>query len=252
MLEKCDIEPSLFDEKEIIEIVDSDEKCLRYMLCKKPETMRSETAPRLSLIDAAVTRLNDIAKVKRKRDPQKVCARIGRVFAKYRIEKFFTWKVEESGSLHFSLNNDVIDTEQALDGCYVIRADISRDILNKEEAVAGYMALRHVEKAFRNLKTVALEMRPIYHKTDERIRAHIFLCFLSYYLLWHAQQRLKPLFDKDGKGSKRHWSVAVVIERLKSLRRNQLLVEGIAVRKICTKPDKEQAEILDLLGVNFL
>ncbi len=252
MLEKCDIEPSLFDEKEIIEIVDSDEKCLRYMLCKNPETMRSETATRLSLIDAAVTRLNDIAKVKRKRDPQKVCARIGRVFAKYRIEKFFTWKVEESGSLHFSLNNDVIDTEQALDGCYVIRADISRDILNKEEAVAGYMALRHVEKAFRNLKTVALEMRPIYHKTDARIRAHIFLCFLSYYLLWHAQQRLKPLFDKDGKGSKRHWSVAVVIERLKSLRRNQLLVEGIAVRKICTKPDKEQAEILDLLGVNFL
>ena len=137
MLEKCDIEPSLFDEKEIIEIVDSDEKCLRYMLCKNPETMRSETATRLSLIDAAVTRLNDIAKVKRKRDPQKVCARIGRVFAKYRIEKFFTWKVEESGSLHFSLNNDVIDTEQALDGCYVIRADISRDILNKEEAVAG-------------------------------------------------------------------------------------------------------------------
>ncbi|RLC26395.1 MAG: IS1634 family transposase [Deltaproteobacteria bacterium] len=252
MLEKCDIEPSLFDEKEIIEIVDSDEKCLRYMLCKNPETMRSETATRLSLIDAAVTRLNDIAKVKRKRDPQKVCARIGRVFAKYRIEKFFTWKVEESGSLHFSLNNDVIDTEQALDGCYVIRADISRDILNKEEAVAGYMALRHVEKAFRNLKTVALEMRPIYHKTDARIRAHIFLCFLSYYLLWHAQQRLKPLFDKDDKGSKRRWSVAVVIERLKSLRRNQLLVEGIAVRKICTKPDKEQAEILDLLGVNFL
>ena len=249
LLERCNIEPSLFDEKEIIEIVDADEKRLRYMLCKNPETMRSETATRRSLIDAAVTKLNDIAKVKRKRDPQKVCARVGRVFATYRIEKFFTWNVEACGGLHFSLNNDVIDAEQALDGCYVIRADISKDILNKEEAVAGYMALRHVEKAFRNLKTVALEMRPIYHKTDNRIRAHIFLCFLSYYLLWHAQQRLKPLFDKDGKGSKRRWSVAVAIERLKSLRRDQLLVKGTPVRKICTKPDQEQSEILDFLGV---
>lgn len=251
LLEKCNIEPSLFDEKEVIEIVNSDEKHLRYMLCKNPETMHSETATRLSLIDAVVTRLNDIAKVKRKRDPQKVCARIGRVFAKYRIEKFFTWTVEENGSLHFSLNNDVIDGEQALDGCYVIRADISKDILNKEETVAGYMALRHVEKAFRNLKTVALEMRPIYHKTDDRIRAHVFLCFLSYYLLWHAQQRLKPLFEKDGKSSNRRWSVTVAIERLKSLRINQLLVEGIPVREICTKPDQEQTEILDLMGVRL-
>jgi transposase len=216
MLERCNIEPSLFDEREIIEIVDAEEKHVRYMLCKNPETMRRETATRLSLIDAATDQLNDIAKIKRKRDPQKVCARVGRVFAKYRVEKFFIWSVEKNGNLNFSLNNEVIEREQALDGCYVIRADIPRDILDKEETVAGYMALRHVEKAFRNLKTVTLEMRPIYHKTDDRIRAHIFLCLLSYYLLWHAQQRLKPLFDRDGEGCQRRWSVTVIIERLKS------------------------------------
>jgi len=251
MLERCNIEPSLFDEREIIEIVDAEEKRVRYMLCKNPETMRRETATRLSLIDAATDQLNDIAKIKRKRDPQKVCARVGRVFAKYRVEKFYIWSVENNGNLNFSLNNEVIEREQALDGCYVIRADVSRDILNKEETVAGYMALRHVEKAFRNLKTVTLEMRPIYHKTDDRIRAHIFLCLLSYYLLWHAQQRLKPLFDRDGEGSQRRWSVSVAIERLKSLRRDQLLIKGIPVRQICSKPDQEQSKILDLLGVNL-
>jgi transposase len=251
LLERCDIEPSLFDEREIIEIVDPGEKRVRYMLCKNPETMHRETETRLSLIGAATAKLNDIAKVTRKRDPQKVCARVGKVFEKYRIEKFFAWSVDENGCLDFRLNSDVINAEQALDGCYVIRADVSPDILDKEEAVAGYMSLRHVEKAFRNLKTVALEMRPIYHKTDDRIRAHVFLCFLAYYLLWHAHQRLVPLFEKDGKGGKRRWSVSAVIERLKSLRREQMTVKGVPVKKIYTKPDQEQSEILKLLGASM-
>ncbi|MFU8779996.1 MAG: hypothetical protein ACNA71_03105, partial [Kiritimatiellia bacterium] len=121
-----------------------------------------------------------------------------------------------------------------------------------EQAVAGYMALRHVEKAFRSLKTVAIELRPVYHKTDDRIRAHVFLCFLSYYLLWHAEQRLKPIFDQDGTHEQRRWSMPVVIERLKSLRREQLLVKNIPVRHLINQPDKEQQQILDCLGVKGL
>jgi len=251
VLEKCKIEPGLFDEKQVIEIIDTENNELRYMLCKNPETARRATATRLSLIDAVTHRLNDIAKTKRKRETQKVCSRVGKVFAKYKIEKFFDWNVDEVGRLTFSLKQHIIDAEQALDGCYVIRADVSRDILNKDEVVAGYMALRHVENAFRNLKTVALEMRPVYHKTDDRIRAHVFLCFLSYYLLWHAQQRLKPLFENNQSGNNRRWTFDLVIERLKSIKKEQVTLRDVVVKIIHTTPDAEQNKILSLLGVKM-
>ena len=251
LLDKQSLQPSLFDETSVVEVVDSEAESLRYMLCKNPETMRRERATRQSLINAVTAKLADIAEVKRKRDPKSVCARVGRVFAKYRIEKFFSWSVGEKGELTYELNKDLVEAEAALDGCYVVRADIPGNEMNKEETVAGYMALRHVEKAFRNLKTVALEMRPVYHKTDARIKAHVFLCFLSYYLLWHAQQRLKPLFQKDRTGEQRRWSLPGVIERLKSLRTNQLLVSGVQVKQVTTEPDREQREIIELLGVNW-
>jgi len=251
LLEKQNFQPSLFDETNIVEVVDAEAESLRHMLCKNPETMRKEHATRHSLINAVTAKLADIAKVKRKRDRNSVCARVGRVFAKYRIEKFFSWDVGDRGELSYTLNEDLVKTEEALDGCYVVRTDVPKNEMNKDETVAGYMALRHVEKAFRNLKTVALEMRPVYHKTDDRIRAHVFLCFLSYYLLWHAQQRLEPLFQKDGVGEQRRWSMAVVIERLKSLTTNQLLVAGIPVKQTTSVPDQEQQKIMELLGVSW-
>ena len=218
------------------------------MLCKNPDTMRKETATRKSLIEAVVKKLTEIAKTQRKRDPSKVSARVGRLFATYRIEKFFKWKVDEHGRLTFSLKEDVVSAEQALDGCYVIRTDVKEDAMDKKETVAGYMALRNVEDAFRCLKTVALEMRPIYHKTDERIRAHVFVCFLSYYLLWHAKQKLKPLFKTSTEGAQRRWSMPIIIERLKSIRREQLVLVGVPVKQIRTTPDAEQTQIVELLG----
>lgn len=88
-------------------------------------------------------------------------------------------------------------------GCYIISTDIAKEELSTNEVVASYKKLELVEQAFRNLKTVQLDMRPIYHKRDDRIKAHIFLCMLAYYVQWHMQQRLKPLFKKDEKGENR-------------------------------------------------
>jgi len=252
LLGKQNVQPSLFDETALVELIDPDNEALRHVLCKNPETMRRETLTRKSLIEAVTGKLATIARVKRKRDPQAVCARVGALLGKYKIAKFFNWFVDEKGQLTFSLDNAVVAAEEALDGCYVIRSDAHARSMNKEQVVAGYMALRHVEKAFRSLKTVALELRPVYHKTDDRIRAHVFLCFLSYYLLWHAEQRLKPLFDQDGTHEQRRWSMPVVIERLKSLRREQLLVKNVPVRHLTNQPDKEQQQILDCLGVKGL
>ena len=246
------IQPELFDERNIVEVVDPDSPEIRHMLCKNPDTMRKERRTRRSLIEATASRLDDIAKVKRKRDAQKVCARVGEVLARYGMAKFFDWSVDERGGLEYALRDEAIEREEAFDGCYIVRTDASRDSVSKDEAVAGYMALQHVERAFRNLKTVALELRPVYHKSDDRIRAHVFVCFLAYYLLWHMQARLQPLFAADGAGAHRRWSLEMVVERLKSLREEQLLVEGVPVRSVRTGPDNEQAKILELLGVKWM
>jgi len=137
-----------------------------------------------------------------------------------------------------------------LDGCYIIVTDASPETLDSEEVVAAYKSLRHVETAFRNLKTVRLEMRPVYHKTDDRIRAHVFICMLAYYLQWHMRQRLSPLFDADGAGGKREWTFANVIERLKAIRWNNVVCGKTTFRQI-SEPEDDQQRILDLLEVKL-
>lgn len=247
--EKKVIQPELFDEKNIVEVSDPDLPGIRHMLCKNPQTLRRERETRASMIAAVRLRLDVIAKVARRRDQQEVCARVGKIFGRCGIAKFFDWNVDGTGKLTYSLKEEAIEREAALDGCYIIRTDAAPGSITKDEAVSGYKSLTYVEKAFRNLKTVALEMRPVYHKTDDRLRAHVFVCFLSYYLLWHVQQRLAPLFACDGEGAGRRWSVQAAIERLKSLREERLLVDGVPVRQVITTPDPEQLQILELLGI---
>ncbi len=251
LVDKKVIHPELFDERNIVEVVDPDTPNVRHMLCKNPDTMKKERQTRLSLVEAVSSRLDDIAKVVKKRDPQRVCARVGAVLAKYRIAKFFEWSVDKKGKLEYQIRQDAIEAEAALDGCCVVRTDAAAESVTKNEAVSGYMALTHVEKAFRNLKTVALELSPVYHKTDDRIRAHVFVCLLAYYLLWHMQQKLKPLLENDGTGADRRWTMETVVERLKSLREETMLLCGVPVKTIRNVPDVEQRHILNLLGVEW-
>jgi len=118
------------------------------------------------------------------------------------------------------------------------------------EVVRAYKSLAFVERAFRNLKTVQLEIRPVYHKTDERIRSHVFLCMLAYYLQWHMEQRLAPLFANDGKGEDRRWTFRGVIDCLAQITRNSVEGNGVAFDQNST-PTPEQEQILDLLQVTM-
>lgn len=251
LLENNVIQPELFDEREIAEVVDPDDSEVRYMLCKNPYTMRKETATRQSLIQAVSGKLEEITKVKKKRERKKVCARIGALLAKYKVGKFFEWTVDRNGKVEWAVKNELVEKERALDGCYIVRADVQPERMNKDEAVSSYKSLSGVEKAFRNLKTVSLEIRPIYHKTDDRIRAHVFLCMLAYYIQWHATELLSPLFEKDGEESERRWSLQIVMERLKSIRKTDLKIKGTRVSTQIGVPDAEQQEILDLLEVKI-
>ena len=145
-----------------------------------------------------------------------------------------------------------IEMEKELDGCYVIKTTADSDVISKDEFVIGYRNLQQVEQGFKNMKTVLLELRPVYHKKDERIEAHIFIVMLAYYLQWHATERLKPLLDSDGKGQDRRWTIPTVIERLKSIRKVDNLINGIVVKSNVSEPDEEQTEILNLLDVKLV
>lgn len=249
LLKRKVVQFSMFDEKEIVEVIDPDDIKRHYCLCRNPLTAEREDKTRRSLIDVTRKALEKIAQKKRRTKEDKLAAQVGKILAKTKMGKFVDWRVED-GRLIWSFDEDRIQAEELLDGCYIISGNVSSEAMNKHEIVSSYKKLALVEQAFRNLKSVQLEIRPVFHKTDDRTRCHVFLCMLAYYIQWHMQQRLKPLFAKDGKGKRRRWTFEGVIERLKSLRRQVNVVAGVSC-KIVSTPDRDQQKILDLLRVKL-
>ncbi|MEA2014487.1 MAG: transposase, partial [Thermodesulfobacteriota bacterium] len=154
----------------------------------------------------------------------------------------------KSHKLKWTFDQQKIAAEERLDGCYVIRTDTPQDQLTCKNVVHAYKSLGNVERAFRNLKTIQLEMRPVYHKTDDRIRAHVFLCMLAYYVQWHMQQRLKPLFDSDGSGSERRWTFAGIIECMRQRCRHTVSAQNVQFQQDGALTE-EQQKITDLLNI---
>ncbi|MCK4982526.1 MAG: transposase, partial [Victivallaceae bacterium] len=252
LIKKEDIQMDLFDQMNITEVLDSEDKKTRYMLCKNDNEMQKERDTRDKLIAKVEELLSIKAAVKRKRQIQKVSAGVGRIFAKYKIEKFFNWQVAKNGELSWSLKRDIIEKEKELDGCYAIKTDSSTELMSKQETVNSYRNLQKAEQAFKNMKTVMLELRPVYHKSDDRIKAHIFIVMLAYYLQWHAMQKLQPLFDEDGKGKDKRWTFEGIIDRLKSIRKVENLIDGTVVKTNISTLDEEQQQILKLLEVKLM
>jgi len=249
LLERKVIQTGLFDEHKIVEVTDPDHPERRYCLCRNPESAQRETGTRQRLLELTRKGLDKLAGRKRKAKEAKLGAQVGKLLARYKMGKFVEWNVVE-GRLVYELKEAAITQEALLDGCYVVRATVGKDVLNTEGTVQAYKSLALVEQAFRTLKTVALEIRPIYHKKDDRIRAHVFLCVLAYYVEWHAKQRLQPLFAEDGQGKHRQWTMENVIERLGAIRRQRVKMAGVEFDRVTT-PEAEQQRILDLLEVTM-
>jgi transposase len=126
--------------------------------------------------------------------------RIGRVINKYKVAKHFALEIED-GALHYRVRAETVAAEAALDGVYVVRTSVSSEVLSSEDTVRAYKRLTKVERAFRSMKTIDLKVRPVYHRLSERVRAHIFLCMLAYYVEWHMRRALAPLlFDDEEDG----------------------------------------------------
>jgi len=242
----CDkgiIQMSLFDRENIVEIYDNN---VRYMLCKNPVMEQKERTSRTRLIELTCAEVDKIIASTRKTKYSK-SVRIGRIIDKFKMAKFFI--IEGDGdNVTYKLNVEKIEKESALDGCYVVFTDVCASNMSALETVKNYKSLIKVEQAFRSLKTTHLEMRPIFHKTDDRIKCHVFICMLAYYIMWHMQQRLKPLAEIDGIGGDRKYSFAHVIESLKSIRCENVQILDAATT-ITTTPTEEQSYILNLLGV---
>jgi len=197
-------QPSLFDRMDMAEVTSADFPGERLIVCRNPLLAEERARKRIELLDATELLLQEVvdATMRQKRafkGKERIALRVGRIIGKYKMKKHFILHIDED-AFSFERNGESIAREAALDGFYVIRTSVSAERMDARETVRTYKSLSRVEQAFRSLKSVDLHVRPIYHHLDDRVRAHIFLCMLAYYVEWHMRQRLAPLlFDDEHK-----------------------------------------------------
>ena len=260
LIDEKHIEPELFDETKIVEIIDPGESRRRLCLCRNPQTELKEASTRQALLEQTRKALDKIAlgTTRKSASAEQVGERVGKVLNRYKMGKFVDWnlidievvKGKPAKSMEWAFDQAAIERESLIDGCYIVASDVSQERLDSEQTVAAYKSLTRVEQAFRNLKTVQIDLRPVYHHRDGRIKAHVFLCMLSYYIQWHMKQRLEALFASDGTHENRRWTFEGVLHRLSSLRKSRATMAGVEFDHIDT-PDAEQSEILRHLGVRL-
>ncbi|OOH75295.1 IS4 family transposase [Leptospirillum ferriphilum] len=200
------IQASLFDTKHLAEITSPDYPGERLIVCRNPVLADRRAWKREELLAATEKNLQRVVEaVQRPKNPlrgkDKIALRVGKMIDKHHVGKHFDLTFEDD-SFSFRRNEGKIREEAALDGLYVIRTSLEKEILGAEKTVGAYKALSQVERAFRSLKTVDLEIRPIYHRLSDRVKSHVFLCMLAYYVEWTMKQKLAPLLfaeeDREG------------------------------------------------------
>ncbi len=195
-------QPSLFDERNLLELTSEHFPGERLVLCRNPLLAEERARKRLELLAATEADLTKIAAAtQRARNPlrgeQAIALRVGRAIGRFHMAKHLVLRITDT-SLAWARKDEAIAAEAALDGLYVIRTSLPKDKLDAGATVAAYKSLAHVERAFRSMKTVDMHVRPVFHYNEQRVRAHVFLCMLAYYVEWHMRQRLKPmLFDDE-------------------------------------------------------
>jgi transposase len=206
---------SLFDSRDLAEFTHPDFPGERLIACYNPLLAEERARKRPELLAATEKELEKIAvATRRKKRPlrgkQHIGLRAGKVLNRYKMGKHFQVCIEEdSFSYQRKLAN--IEKEESLDGIYVIRTNVPPEVFSSEQAVRNYKSLSGVERAFRSLKTVDLHVRPIHHREPDRVRTHIFLCMLAYYVEWHMRQDLAPLlFDDDDKAAAEQERTSIV------------------------------------------
>ena len=195
-----DLQLTLFDQTDLAEITSPEFPGERLVACMNPFLEAERARKRESLLKATEADLAKIAAAcTRARQPlrgtDKIAVRVDRVLSRRKVAKHFTTEITDD-SFSYARNQDSINAEAALDGIYVLRTSVDASHLDSGEVVSSYKALAQVERAFRAFNT-DLDIRPIRHRTEDRVRAHVFLRMLSYYITWHMQARLASLLFTD-------------------------------------------------------
>jgi len=202
---------SLFDETDLAEITHPDFPGERLIACKNPLLEAERARKREDLLRATERELEKVAAATR-REQRALCGkdqiglRVGKVLGRFKMAKHFEITITDT-SFTYARKPAAIAAEAALDGIYVLRTSVPADVLGAEDTVRAYKDLAKVERAFRCLKTVDLHVRPIHHRLEERVRAHVFLCMLAYSVEWHLRRVWAPLLfaedDSPGAAARR-------------------------------------------------
>ena len=275
---------SLFDDRDLAEIASPDYPGERLIVCRNPALAAERARKRRELLDATEQELVRIqARIRRTRQPlhgaAKIGLAVGAVIGRRKVAKHFRITITDT-ELGYLRDEAAIAAEAALDGFYVLRTNLPQDALGAADTVRAYKSLAHVERAFRSMKTVDLELRPVFHWATPRVRAHVLLCMLAFYLEWHMRRALAPiLFDDHDRAagealrtspvakaqaspaakrkakSKRTddgmpvHSFRSLLQDLATLTRNTVRFGGAATFPVLANPTEIQRRAFDLLGL---
>ena len=199
LVEAGALQLGLFDERNLFELSHPAYPGERLIACRNPELAKLRAHKREALLQATTLELDKIrARVARAalHGAAAIGVKLGRVLDKYKVGKHFELTITDT-QLTYQILEAQVAAEAALDGIYVIRTALAKKQMSAPDAVRSYKALAQVERAFRSLKTVDLKIRPIHHRLESRVRAHIFLCMLAYYVEWHLIEAWRPLLFAD-------------------------------------------------------
>jgi hypothetical protein len=199
LVEQGQLQLGLFDERNLVELSAPDYPGERLVACRNPQLARLRALKREELLAATEKNLQTIkARVdaRKLKGADAIGLRVGKVVNQYKVAKHFELAITDHG-FTFARKHEAIVAEAALDGIYIIRTSVDAQRMDAADCVRNYKALANVERAFRSLKTVDLKVRPIHHRLADRVRAHILLCMLAYYVEWHMREAWRELMFAD-------------------------------------------------------
>ena len=278
-----DLQLSVFDEHDLAEVTSDAFPGERLIACRNPLLAEERARKRLELLEATERQLEAIAMATRRatrplRGKDKIAVRVDRVVQRWKVGKHFRFTITDT-AFAYERDETAITAEAVLDGIYVIRTSVPPERLSGPDAVGAYKNLDFVERAFRSIKGLDLQVRPIFHHLADRVRGHVFLCLLAYYLEWHMRRALAPLLfmEEDRAAAQRErgsvvqparrsraaqrkvqrretddggplHSFRTLLKELASLSKNTVKLGGASFERLTT-PTPLQQRSFDLLGV---
>ncbi|MCA2849121.1 MAG: IS1634 family transposase [Microcystis sp. M074S1] len=280
------IQLGLFEQVNLVEFESEDYPDERLIACRNPLIAQKNQQQREALLEATEKELDLIVQATQRekralKGQDKIALRVGKVLNQFKVNKYYNLEITEEG-FSYQRKLELIAQETALDGVYVLRTSLESTLMDAATTVKAYKSLSQVEEAFRCYKSIDLKVRPIYHYKGDRVKAHIFLCMLAYYVEWHLKQSLAPLLFEDEEIDDSSLNVikASRSESVQSKERKKRNQENLPVHSfrtlledlgtIClntvectiregsyrfskiTRPTSLQQKALDLLGVSLI